>query len=362
MGAPRFSQIKDLPINVSGHGITDVYTKSEIDLLLEQFAKNNKLRDIIFPRQSGAIGSGNNIIIDSIPLDPALTYLLFINDILIPPTNYSIDAVLGLVANEPFTLWAEDNEYDIVLMDLPDIIPGYNVDSIVDVSTIKVDWYVKNDDLLFIYLNGEMLIEGSDYFIDDEYNLHIVDDIFHSGDELIYVVTKSIPDPPFIDITNVLVEDVPLNEYLNNAFQDAEYTHPADHPVSMIIGAASTEYVDQKIADLVNSSPGTLDTLNELAAALGDDPNFATSIISMINAITAKTTVGGETFNSTTGRTISHPFNSVDFAVAITPVANPNGYLGEVWVIRSTTNFVVYCSGTFTGGFTYIATKFPDPV
>lgn len=32
------------------------------------------------------------------------------------------------------------------------------------------------------------------------------------------------------------------------------------------------------VAALVDSAPGTLDTLNELAAALGDDPNFATTI------------------------------------------------------------------------------------
>lgn len=37
-------------------------------------------------------------------------------------------------------------------------------------------------------------------------------------------------------------------------------------------------YVDEKIAALVNGSPETLDTLNELAAALGSDPNFATTI------------------------------------------------------------------------------------
>jgi hypothetical protein len=36
--------------------------------------------------------------------------------------------------------------------------------------------------------------------------------------------------------------------------------------------------VDAKIAALVDSSPAALDTLNELAAALGDDPNFATTV------------------------------------------------------------------------------------
>lgn len=40
---------------------------------------------------------------------------------------------------------------------------------------------------------------------------------------------------------------------------------------------ATQSYVGTQIANLVDSAPGTLDTLNELAAALGDDPNFATT-------------------------------------------------------------------------------------
>ena len=40
----------------------------------------------------------------------------------------------------------------------------------------------------------------------------------------------------------------------------------------------SRAQVDQAIADLVDSSPGALDTLNELAAALGDDANFSTTV------------------------------------------------------------------------------------
>ncbi|PKO49019.1 MAG: hypothetical protein CVU31_02550 [Betaproteobacteria bacterium HGW-Betaproteobacteria-4] len=49
-------------------------------------------------------------------------------------------------------------------------------------------------------------------------------------------------------------------------------THPAG--VKAAIAAA--------VAAVVNSSPPTLDTLNELAAALGNDPNFATSIATLI--------------------------------------------------------------------------------
>ncbi len=42
------------------------------------------------------------------------------------------------------------------------------------------------------------------------------------------------------------------------------------------------EYAATKSAEIVDSAPETLDTLNELAAALGNDPNFATSIMALI--------------------------------------------------------------------------------
>jgi phage-related tail fiber protein len=48
---------------------------------------------------------------------------------------------------------------------------------------------------------------------------------------------------------------------------------------------ANTAFVQAAIAALVNSSPGALDTLNELATALGNDPNFATT---MTNALAGK--------------------------------------------------------------------------
>ncbi|MDT7484007.1 phage tail-collar fiber domain-containing protein [Citrobacter koseri] len=48
---------------------------------------------------------------------------------------------------------------------------------------------------------------------------------------------------------------------------------------------ANTAFVQAAIAALVDSSPGALDTLNELAKALGNDPNFATT---MTNALAGK--------------------------------------------------------------------------
>lgn len=57
-------------------------------------------------------------------------------------------------------------------------------------------------------------------------------------------------------------------------------------------GSYYTGYADTAVANLVDSAPSTLDTLNELAAALGDDPNFSTTVT---NSIAAKLPLAGGT-------------------------------------------------------------------
>ena len=55
---------------------------------------------------------------------------------------------------------------------------------------------------------------------------------------------------------------------------------------------ATTSYVTTQINNLIDAAPGALDTLNELAAALGDDPNFATTVTS---SIAGKVSKAGDT-------------------------------------------------------------------
>lgn len=45
---------------------------------------------------------------------------------------------------------------------------------------------------------------------------------------------------------------------------------------------SAKEYVDRAIAELIDGSPAVLDTLKELSNALGDDPNFATTVAKQI--------------------------------------------------------------------------------
>ena len=48
------------------------------------------------------------------------------------------------------------------------------------------------------------------------------------------------------------------------------------------LGYATVSYVNNEVANLVNSAPATLDTLNELAIALGNDASFATTVTNLI--------------------------------------------------------------------------------
>ena len=63
----------------------------------------------------------------------------------------------------------------------------------------------------------------------------------------------------------------------------ADATSKANAAQAAAISAAATDATN-KVAALVDSAPGSLDTLNELAAALGDDANYAASVTTAIAA------------------------------------------------------------------------------
>lgn len=94
----------------------------------------------------------------------------------------------------------------------------------------------------------------------------------------------------------------------------------------------------QAIVDaLVDAAPGTLDTLNEIAAALGDDPNFATT---MTNALATKT----EKFAANIGNgalqtfTVTHSLGSTDVTVSVRQ--NSDGAMLDAQVVVTDANNV----------------------
>ena len=73
------------------------------------------------------------------------------------------------------------------------------------------------------------------------------------------------------------------NTYTDNAITALNLAGTYD-----ALGSAATaeqnakDYADEKVADLVDGAPALLDTLNELAAAIADNPNYATDVANLV--------------------------------------------------------------------------------
>ncbi|GAK43597.1 bacteriophage tail fiber protein [Tepidicaulis marinus] len=117
--------------------------------------------------------------------------------------------------------------------------------------------------------------------------------------------------------TAYLKQEVELRAPIASPVFTGNPTVPTQPPGNNSLSAANTAFVQAAIAALVASSPAALDTLNELAAALGDDPNFATTVM---NALALKA-----------------PLNSP--ALTGTPTA-PTQAPGDSSLALSTTEFV----------------------
>jgi len=68
---------------------------------------------------------------------------------------------------------------------------------------------------------------------------------------------------------------------------------------------ATTAFVQAAIAALIDTAPGTMDTLNELAAALGDDPNYAATVTTALAAKLAIVDIDDVPVNGETSAPIS---------------------------------------------------------
>ena len=119
--------------------------------------------------------------------------------------------------------------------------------------------------------------------------------------------------------------------------------------------SAVNALITTAINALVDAAPGTLDTLNELAAALGDDPNFATTVttaiglkLEMVSANfgtgaansfdiahgLATTTVAAQCFKNSDGTKVSCGIQILDAnTVRVTTVSTPasNAYRVHIW-------------------------------
>ena len=126
-------------------------------------------------------------------------------------------------------------------------------------------------------------------------------------------------------------------------------------------GAYYTGYTDTAVAGIVDSSPAALNTLNELAAALGDDANYATTTATSIGTKLPKSggaMTGAITTNSTfDGRNVSVDGTKLDgIASGATNVSNNNQLTNGAGYITSFTNTTYTADGNY--GITLSGTTF----
>jgi len=114
----------------------------------------------------------------------------------------------------------------------------------------------------------------------------------------------------------------------------------SNHQITLVKGAtyATQEDINESISNLVNSAPATLDTLNELATALGNDPNFATTVATQIGEKYTKPSTGIPASDLAAG------------VIPTVPVQSVNGQTGAVTINVGVTSF----NGS-TGAVTYTA-------
>ena len=185
---------------------------------------------------------------------------------------------------------AERNTWNAVT-DVADRLDGHDTDDIRHITAEEREsWNAKSE------FSGkyEDLIGEPNIHEDDSGVLQIIDPDGNIGMEVGNDGVKA----GTVTATHIVADTVQISGvFIKDKFD--EHSSDTDVHVSTSEKAvwdakATTEYVDQKVADLVDSSPATLDTLHELATALGEDPNFAATVSTQIGLKSDKAYVDEE--------------------------------------------------------------------
>ncbi|CCS41802.1 phage tail protein [Salmonella enterica] len=128
---------------------------------------------------------------------------------------------------------------------------------------------------------------------------------------------------------------------------------------------ATTAFVKSAIAAMVGSAPAALDTLNELASALGNDPNFATT---MLNALAGKQPLDN-TLTNLSGKDVAGLLAYLGLGEAAKrDVGTGSGQIPDMGAFASGSGWFrlpggyIVQFGTFSGNTTrFISGHFPIP-
>jgi hypothetical protein len=133
-----------------------------------------------------------------------------------------------------------------------------------------------------------------------------------------------------------------LSGYVTTSILSAHESDTTNvHGIADTSQLATQTYVNNQVAALVDSAPSTLDTLNELAAALGDDANFSTTVTNSIADKVSKS--GGDIITVSSGSTV--------------PLTIQNNGTGNSFVVNDaasdTSPFVINAFGDVGIGVTF---------
>lgn len=134
-----------------------------------------------------------------------------------------------------------------------------------------------------------------------------------------YADGVTIPNKTASDLLNAVRGTVSIQDIISQVTVPTKVSELTNDS-----GYQTEAQVAAKVASLVDSAPETLDTLNELAAALGDDPNFATTVTNQIASKQDKL-VSGTNIKTINGQTLLGS-GDIDLSSYVT-TDNLSGYL-----------------------------------
>jgi hypothetical protein len=188
--------------------------------------------------------------------------------------------------------------------------------------------------------NGEIFVKVQNGFeLDELHDLSVKN--ASDGDMIKYVASTGLwtkvaaSTTNIVEGTNLYYTDARVGTYLtNNSY-------------------ATQSYVNTAVSNLVDAAPGTLDTLNELAAALGDDPNFATTVATSIG--TKQAQLNGTGFVKVSGTTVSYDNSTYYLA------SNPNGYITGISFANVSAKPTTIAGYGITDSLVYTTSTYSDP-
>ena len=219
-----------------------------------------KRRTFTYTATAGqTVFSGNDAFAETLIVPALAQVLVYVNGTLIEPHEYTTNA--GSV-----TLNTAVNINDVVVI-------------FTEIEAALVSSYTREETLALINaklaaLDTDYVPEGTNnlYYTDARVDANIAlkttDDISEGGANLYYTDTRV--DTRFAtNISSTSTDDI--SEGTTNLY----YT---DARVGTYLSTNGFDTASNIVASIVDTAPTTLDTLNELAAALNDDPNFASTV------------------------------------------------------------------------------------